>query len=133
MRPRAESEQPSSRARFGPRLSRPRRRRSAGAAGHGPRGETGLGGGNTGARAIYKPLPEIPESLRRQSIDIVAVARFHVAANGGAQVELDSHEPDPEFNRALLESLRRWRFFPAMQDGKPVASTVDIRIPILVR
>ena len=53
----------------------------------GPRGEA-LGGGNTGARAISQPLPEIPEALRHRSIEIIAVALFKVAANGSAQVEL---------------------------------------------
>jgi protein TonB len=98
----------------------------------GPRSEV-LGGGNTGARAISQPLPEIPEALRHRSIEIIAVARFKVAANGSAQVELTGPTADSDLNRALLESLRRWRFFPAMQDGKPVASTVEIRIPISVR
>jgi protein TonB len=98
----------------------------------GPRGEA-FGGGNTGARAISQPLPEIPEALRHRSIEITAVARFKVAANGSAQVELTGPTADSDLNRALLESLRRWRFFPAMQDGKPVASTVEIRIPISVR
>jgi protein TonB len=98
----------------------------------GPRGEA-LGGGSTGARAISQPLPDIPEALRHRSIEIVAVARFKVAANGSAQVELTGPTADSDLNRALLESLRRWRFFPAMQDGKPVASTVEIRIPISVR
>lgn len=96
-------------------------------------GGTGLGGGKGGARAIYKPLPEIPESLRHQNIDVVAVARFRVAATGRAQVELIQPTPDPDLNRALLDSLQRWRFFPGMEDGKPVPSTVDIRIPIIVR
>jgi periplasmic protein TonB len=98
----------------------------------GPRGDV-LGGGNTGARAISQPLPEIPEALRHRSIEIIAVARFKVAANGSAQVELTGPTADSDLNRALLESLRRWRFFPAMQDGKAVASTVEIRIPISVR
>jgi protein TonB len=98
----------------------------------GPRGEA-FGGGNTGARAISQPLPEIPEALRHRSLEITAVARFKVAANGSAQVELTGPTADSDLNRALLESLRRWRFFPAMQDGKPVASTVEIRIPISVR
>jgi len=98
----------------------------------GPRGEA-FGGGNTGARAISQPLPEIPEALRHRSIEITAVARFKVAANGSAQVELTGPTADSDLNRALLESLRQWRFFPAMQDGKPVASTVEIRIPISVR
>jgi protein TonB len=96
-------------------------------------GGTGLGGGRMGARAIYKPLPEIPEALRHRNIDVVAIARFQVAANGAAQVELVEPTSDPDLNRALLDSLKRWRFFPGMEDGKPVASTVDIRIPISVR
>jgi len=91
------------------------------------------GGGNMGARAIYNPLPEIPESLRRRSLELVAVARFRVAVNGNAQVELIQPTSEPELNQALLASLRRWRFFPAMQDGKPVASAIEIRIPISVR
>jgi periplasmic protein TonB len=98
----------------------------------GSRGDA-LGGGNAGARAIYQPVPEIPVALRHRSLEIVAVARFKVAANGSVQVELTEPTADSDLNRAVLESLRRWRFFPAMQDGKPVASIVEIRIPISVR
>jgi protein TonB len=86
-----------------------------------------------GARAIYSPLPEIPDTLRRRNLELVAVARFRVAANGNAQVELTQPTSEPELNQALLVSLKRWRFFPAMQAGRPVASTLDIRIPITVR
>ena len=91
------------------------------------------GGGSAGARAIYQPMPEIPDGLRHRSVDITAVARFKVAANGSARVELTEPTADSDLNRALLEALGRWRFFPAMQDGKPIASTLEIRIPISVR
>jgi periplasmic protein TonB len=91
------------------------------------------GTGNMSARAIYKPMPEVPEALRRNPIELLAVARFRVAANGAAQVELIESTGDPNLNRALLEALARWRFFPAMQGGKPVASTIDVRIPISVK
>ena len=86
-----------------------------------------------GARALYQPLPELPDSLRRRSIEAVAVARFQVAEDGSAQVLLVEPTSDPDLNRALLDTLRRWRFFPAMQDGRPVASSVDIRIPVSVK
>jgi protein TonB len=89
--------------------------------------------GNMGARAIYQPLPEIPDELRRRAIDLVAVARFRVAANGSAEVELIEPTPDAALNRALVETLKKWRFFPAVDAGKPVASTLEIRIPISVR
>lgn len=88
---------------------------------------------NMSARAIFKPMPEIPESLRRRTIDVVAVARFRVDAGGGAEVELTQPTSDPDLNRALIETLKRWRFFPATQAGKPVASTIEIRIPISVK
>lgn len=91
-------------------------------------------GGNTaGARAIYQPLPQIPEELRHRAVELVAVARFRVAPDGSAEVELMTPTPDPAFNRLLLEALRKWRFFPKIESGKPVASAVDIRIPISVR
>jgi protein TonB len=91
------------------------------------------GGGQTGARALYKPMPEIPDALRRRNLELVAVARFSVAADGSAQVALIEPTSEPDLNRALLDALRRWRFFPAMQNGKPIASSVDIRIPVSVK
>jgi protein TonB len=99
-----------------------------------PRGPVGPpNGGRMGARAIYQPKPEIPETLRRQNLDVIAVARFRVAANGSAQVELVQTTSNPELDQVLLEALKRWRFFPGMQDGKPVPSTVDIRVPVTVK
>ncbi len=94
---------------------------------------TGLGGGKLSARAIFKPLPDLPEDLRRQKIEVVAVARFEVAADGSSAVELVQPTDNPALNRNLIEALRRWRFFPAIEEGRPVASSLEIRIPISVR
>ena len=85
------------------------------------------------ARAIYQPMPEIPDDLRRRNIDLVAVARFRVAPDGKATVELIQPTPEPTLNRALLERLQSWRFFPALANGKPIASVIDIRVPISVK
>ena len=90
-------------------------------------------GGDMGARVLYQPKLEIPEELRRHALALTALARFRVAANGSTQVELVEPTPDPTLNRALMDTLRKWRFFPALANGKPVASTVDIRIPISVQ
>lgn len=90
-------------------------------------------GGTLSARAIYRPLPEIPDDVRRQSIDLVAVARFHVHVDGKADFELVQPTPIPSLNAALLNKLKTWRFFPALEEGKPVDSTIDLRIPITVK
>ncbi len=93
----------------------------------------GPAGGNISARAIYQPMPEIPDELRHRNLELVAVARFRVGPDGKAEVELIQPTPEPVLNRALLERLKAWRFFPALASGKPVASVIDIRIPISVR
>lgn len=98
----------------------------------GPKGPPG-GTENMSARAIHKPMPEIPESLRHRTMELVAVARFRVTAGGSAEVELTEPTSDPDLNRALVETLKRWRFFPALQAGRPVPSTIEIRIPISVK
>ena len=96
-------------------------------------GGAAFGGGRVGARAIFQPSPQIPDDLRREALDVVAVARFRVEPNGAATVELVQPTPNLQLNRALLETLKRWRFFPAMQDGKAIASTIDIRVPVSVK
>jgi protein TonB len=90
-------------------------------------------GGTLSARAIYKPMPEIPDEVRRHAVDLVAVARFHVHVDGKADFELVQPTPIPALNSALLDKLKTWRFFPALTDGKPVDSTIDLRIPITVK
>jgi protein TonB len=90
-------------------------------------------GDRMGARAIYQPKPEIPEALRHRNFTAVAIARFRVAADGIATVELLQATGDLDLNKAILEALAKWRFFPAMQDGKPVASILELRLPIEIR
>ena len=95
-------------------------------------GTPALAGAHMSARALYQPTPEIPEELRRQNLEAVAVARFRVAADGSAQVELVRPTNDTRLNQTLLSTLARWRFFPAMEQGRPVASELEIRVPISV-
>ncbi len=97
---------------------------------------SGTGGnltGTSGAQAIARPMPQIPDDLRYEAISASALARFHVAADGTATVELVKPTPNPRLNRLLLDTLKNWRFFPAMKDGKPVASTQEIVIKVDVK
>lgn len=84
--------------------------------------------GRTGARAIYQPLPRIPDELREEALHAVALARFHVAADGSVTVELVRPTSNPFLNRLLLETLKTWRFFPAMEGSRPVASIQEVKV-----
>ncbi|WP_233410060.1 MULTISPECIES: energy transducer TonB [Burkholderia] len=84
--------------------------------------------GNAQARLISQPLPELPDDLREQGYQAMAVARFFVHADGTFDIDLVKPTQNPRLNQILLETLRRWRFFPAMENGHPVESQQDVRV-----
>ena len=95
---------------------------------------SGLGPGNdsSGARAIAAPTPVIPDDLREDALEAVAVARFTISSDGTVKVALIRPTNNPRINELLLDTLAKWQFFPAVRNGEPIDSTVDIRIPISV-
>ncbi|MGU7772071.1 TonB family protein [Burkholderia sp. MR1-5-21] len=84
--------------------------------------------GSAQARLLSQPLPVLPDDLREQGYQAVAVARFLVHADGTFDIDLVKPTPNPRLNQILLETLRRWRFFPAMDNGRPVESRQDVRV-----
>jgi protein TonB len=93
----------------------------------------GLGADSIGARAIYAPAPTIPDDLRENVFEAVAVAHFHVSFDGVPKVTLTQPTSNPRLNLLLLDTLKQWRFFPAIRNGIATDSEFDIRIPIAVR
>jgi protein TonB len=71
--------------------------------------------------------------LREEAIQTVAVARFKVTYDGQVQVALTTPTESPRLNELLLETLKQWRFFPAMKSGVAIDSQFDLRIPISVQ
>ena len=63
----------------------------------------------------------------------MAVAHFQVSYDGQAQVALTTPTQSPRLNELLLETLKQWRFFPAMKNGVAIDSQFDVRIPISVQ
>jgi protein TonB len=85
------------------------------------------------AHVLYSPLPKIPDELRDQALEMVALARFDIGPNGTATVELVQPTPNPVLNRIILDTLKTWRFFPALDRGRPVASAQEVRVQLEVR
>jgi len=93
----------------------------------------GIGNDASGARAIYAPTPTIPDELRENVFQAVAIAHFKVGPDGAVEVTLEQPTPNPRLNQILLNTLRQWKFFPAMKDGIAINSEFDVRIPITVQ
>ena len=77
---------------------------------------------NHGAQALIHPLPAIPDELREEAMNEAATARFQIAVDGSTTVTLVKPTQNPRLNRLLLETLKNWRFMPAIKDGNPVPS-----------
>ena len=73
-------------------------------------------------------MPSLPDDLREDAYQEIAVARFDIHADGTIDVELSKPTHNPRLNALLIETLRKWRFFPAMQEGHSVESHQDVRV-----
>jgi periplasmic protein TonB len=83
--------------------------------------------GRTGAYALAKPEPKIPDDLADDDARYNLSIKFNIGADGLFTVELVNPTPNPRLNRLYLDTVKNYKFFPATEDGKPVASSLTIR------
>ncbi len=88
--------------------------------------------------ALYHPLPQPPPETAGTGLAPSVRVRLHTDEAGRvSSVEVLSVEPpsiyDRAFARVTEQSLRRWRFLPRIENGRPVASTLgwSIQFPSL--
>ncbi len=96
-------------------------------------GGGGIGTDTVGAHAIYAPTPVIPDDLREDVMQTEAVARFNVSFDGICEVTLEKPTSSSRLNQVLLETLKQWKFFPAVKNGVAIPSSFEVRIPISVQ
>ncbi|WP_240324425.1 energy transducer TonB [Trinickia diaoshuihuensis] len=80
------------------------------------------------AQLLSQPLPTLPDDLREQAYQAVALARFVIHADATFDVELIKPTSYPRLNAILLDALRKWRFTPATENGHPVQSQRQVRV-----
>jgi protein TonB len=92
----------------------------------------GFGTGGAGPRPLYAPVPSIPDDLRDEVMQATAVVRFHVSRDGQASVALVTSTDYSELDDLILETLRQWRFAPAVHNGIKIDSDAEIRLLVSV-
>jgi protein TonB len=80
------------------------------------------------AFAVECPQPEIPAELSEECHKSCCMARFCITHEGKHQVSLVSSSGSDEVDEIALRTLRRWKFKPAMLNGKPVQSVRKIKV-----
>jgi len=74
-------------------------------------------------------VPEYPPAALRSGVGGTVVVRAKIDASGKpAEVSIAKRSGSRELDRAAVQAVRRWKFQPAMRNGKATASVV--RIPV---
>jgi len=77
----------------------------------------------------FSPKPAYPLDALRQSEGGLVTLRVQVSAQGEAtRVEVSRRSGFRALDRAAVSTVRRWKFAPAMREGKPVAAVVIVPV-----
>jgi protein TonB len=80
------------------------------------------------AEVLACPQPLIPAELHEQCFKSCCIARFIINPDGKAAVKLVTSSGSNEIDEITLSTLKRWKFRPAMLNGKPVQSTRRVKV-----
>ncbi|MDG2526610.1 energy transducer TonB [Stenotrophomonas sp. HITSZ_GD] len=87
---------------------------------------------NRDARPLASnPVPAYPARALRSGVEGSVTARLQVDANGrvsDAEIVSRTGARDRDLDRAVLNTVRDWRFEPAMRNGRAVATTVQLPV-----
>jgi TonB family protein len=104
--------------------------------GHGPGYGPGYDGGTytpgvggvSKPTVLFAPIAEFSDEARRQKYQGVCIVSIIVDAHGNPQSPRVTRSLGMGLDEKALEAVRKYRFKPAMKDGKPVASYVSVEI-----
>ena len=88
---------------------------------------------NRNARAAFKARVEFPDRVKTQSFKDVIRIRVTIEADGTHSSQLLDASGSADVDSALLRALSRWRWEPAMENGKPVRSTERFSFEINIK
>ncbi|MBV9850953.1 MAG: TonB family protein [Armatimonadetes bacterium] len=71
--------------------------------------------------------PEIPDELKQESFKTFVRVKVDIEADGGFSVTLRTSSGNSEIDRRVIEALQRWKWKPALRDGRPIRSTQRFR------
>jgi TonB family protein len=84
---------------------------------------------------LRQVAPEYPRAAQRRRVEGDARVRLLIGIDGAIKDirVLEVPQKDLGFEEAVTAAVRRWRFDPATEDGRPISAWVTIRIPFRAR
>lgn len=87
---------------------------------------------NTSAQPLHNPAPVYPALARRKGREGTVMLLVNVSPQGKAdEVHIATSSGFEQLDNAAQETVQKWQFIPAQQNGQPIATT--LRLPIVFR
>jgi TonB family protein len=86
------------------------------------------GGGVSSPRAIYDPDPEYSDEARKAKYQGTVILWVVIGADGLPKDIRVSRSLGMGLDEKAMQAVRKWRFEPAMKDGRPVAVQLNIEV-----
>jgi Ca-activated chloride channel homolog len=83
-----------------------------------------VGGGVSAPTPIYSPAPKCPQAGCQGMVDVWAL----VGPDGKVRDVKIARSAGGGMDAAALTAVRKWKFQPAMKDGRPVACQINIQV-----
>ena len=77
---------------------------------------------------IFMPDPDYPRALRKRKIQGICVLGLTVDEHGTARNLHVMRSLDKRLDQNAIDAVKRWKFKPAMRDGKPVAVLTSVEV-----
>ena len=78
-------------------------------------------------RVLYQPSPVYPKKARKNHIEGVVVLHAYIGVDGTIE-KLDVVSGDSVLVPAALDAVRKWRYSPALLNGKPAKVDTTLRV-----
>ena len=87
-----------------------------------------VGGGVSAPRPIFTPDPEYSEEARKAKYQGTCVLWLVVGPDGQTRDIKVARTLGLGLDQKAIDAVKRWKFEPAMKDGKPVAVQVNVEV-----
>jgi TonB family protein len=82
-----------------------------------------------GPKLVERTPPRFPYAMRRYAMEGMVTVEFDVDSNGKVVNPFVQSSNSPAFEEPALEAVRKWRFEPALRNGKPTQARM--RVPVV--
>jgi TonB family protein len=87
-----------------------------------------VGGGVSAPRAIYDPDPEYSDEARKAQYQGTVILWVVIGADGLTKDVRISRSLGMGLDEKAIQAVHKWRFEPALKDGRPVAVQLNIEV-----